>query len=197
MPYTDFSLETVLSQFNLKLETEPLFTPKERFPVNATPWLEQTLTQSMELSLASEKARSEFIVAPILMTVRTLSVDTVSIYSGQRFDVIPAEGLSGECDFILAVTKPVPIIQAPVISVVEAKRGALELGWGQCTAQMVAAVRFNEKAKQNRRAVYGCVTTGYDWQFIRLQDDTLTYDTPIFPINQKELILATFLAMLK
>jgi hypothetical protein len=54
----------------------------------------------MQLALLSEKARSEFIVAPVLLVARELSHDTVAIYSGQRLDVDASRGLQGECDFI-------------------------------------------------------------------------------------------------
>lgn len=200
MAYTDFSLPLAMAHFGFRTQTQAIFTPEERPPVGAIPFLEQTLLENMDISLASEKAKSEFIVAPILMTVRRLSGNTVAIYSGQRFDVTPADGLVGECDFILSSTPPAaapPTIDAPIISVVEAKRGDLEQGWGQCAAQMVAALRFNQNSQPNRNVVYGCVTTGYAWQFMRLQNNILTFDNPILQLLQKELILATFLAMLK
>ncbi len=202
MPYTDFSLELVLSRFGLELKNEELFAPDERTPLPVTPWLEQTLQRGMALALTSEKARSEFIIAPLLLAVRELTGDTIAVYSGQRFDVAPADGLVGECDFIISATQPLPIIRAPIISVVEAKKGDLDLGWGQCAAQMVASLQFNKRTDPDRKTVYGCVTTGREWQFLRLHDKTLSFDTRLFNFDNSnfdnvELILATFLAMLK
>ena len=54
-------------------------------------------------------------------------------------------GLQGECDFILALTEPVPRLRAPLVTVVEAKKNDIEAGLGQCVAQMVAARDYNER----------------------------------------------------
>lgn len=197
MPYTDFSLKTATARFGLRAETAPLFSSEARVPISAKPWLEQTLARGTAFFLSSEKARSEFIVAPLLLAVRELSGDAFCIFSGLRLDVAPVEGLSGPCDFILTVSPPNPIISSPLVVIVQAKQGDMELGWGVCAAQMVAMLRFNQSANSNRDTVYGCVTTGREWQFIRLYDKVLTFDTPILALNQKEIILATFLAMLK
>ena len=142
--------------------------------------------------LDGPKARSEFIVAPILLAVRELSGNRVSILSGQRLDVDPSRGLVGECDFILALSDPLPRVRAPIATVVEAKRGEIEAGLGQCIAQMVAVQLFNQRSAQAYPAVYGCVTTGETWQFMRLAGTDLTYDQKRLYINDVGDILAAF-----
>jgi hypothetical protein len=194
MAYTDFNLETVVSRFSLILDTAPLFTGVN--PVEVPPTLTERLAEGQELALSSEKARSEFIVAPILLALRRLAHNRIAVYSGQRFDVDTEQGLAGECDFILSATKPVPIVQAPIISVVEAKRGELQGGYGQCAAQMLASLRFNQHANPSWTVVYGCITTGEVWQFARLRGDTLTFDTSRLLLDNLGLILGTFLTIL-
>jgi hypothetical protein len=98
----------------------------------------------------------------------------LAIYSGQWLDVDAELGLTGECDYILALTPPVPRLRAPLVTVLEAKRGDIELGLGQCVAQMVGARLFNEHAGHPVEPVFGVVTTGEDWQFLRLQGPTVT-----------------------
>jgi hypothetical protein len=56
----------------------------------------------------------------------------------------------------------------------EAKRGDIELGLGQCVAQMVGARLFNEHAAVPAEPVFGIVTTGEVWQFLRLAGATVT-----------------------
>ena len=63
-----------------------------------------------------------------------------------------------------------PPLHAPVMTVVEAKKNDIEIGLGQCIAQMIAARQFNEGARRAGSPVYGCVTTGETWQFLRLAD---------------------------
>jgi hypothetical protein len=60
------------------------------------------LARGTRLALLSEKSRSEFIVVPILLATRELTRDRFVIFSGRRLDVDEGQGLTGECDFILA-----------------------------------------------------------------------------------------------
>lgn len=175
MAYSDFDVPTVESRFGVQVLPGAVFPPLS--PVPPPSWLTEHLARGAELRVASEKARNEFIVAPILLAVRELSGKTVAIFSGERFDVDTAAGLSGECDFLLTLAPPTPIIRAPALVVVEAKRQDIEGGLGQCTALMVAARRFNVRQGRPAARVYGCVTTGEDWQFLRLDDSVITYDT--------------------
>jgi hypothetical protein len=193
MAYTDFSLETVVSQFTIDLARGTLFPLIARVVI--PDWLRDTLERGRSLALLTEKSRSEFIVAPVLLTVRELSGDRIAIYSGQRFDVEPASGLIGECDFILSAGAPIPLIRAPIISVIEAKRGDIELGFGQCAAQMVASQRFNKRARPDLSTVYGCVTTGREWQFLKLAGNTLTFDDRELYLDNPGEIIAVFLAI--
>src|SRR5262245_66529922 len=171
MPYTDFTLDTLRTLFGLTIRQEPLFHAVT--PILVPPWLKETLDKSMPLALGSEKARSEFIIAPILLTIRDLNHNRISIYSGQRLDSDPAAGLVGECDFIVTPTEPLPIIQAPIISFVEAKKNDIESALGQCTAQMLGAQRFNLRDHTGIDTIYGCVTTGEAWQLLKLTESLL------------------------
>ena len=152
--------------------------------------------QGIHLSLISEKSRSEFIVAPILLASRELSGDVIAIYSGQSLNVDPAKGLVGECDFILARSQPLPVLRAPLITIVEAKRNDIELGLGQCAAQMVGARQFNEHRGSPNATVFGCVTTGDVWQFLKLEANQLGLDRQRYNIDKLATILAIIQAMI-
>jgi hypothetical protein len=146
----------------------------------------------MQLTLVSEKARSEFIVSPILLACRELTGGVLAIFSGQRLDVDAARGLQGECDFILALTDPVPRLRAPIVTVVEAKKNDIEAGLGQCVAQMVAARDYNEREGAGLPVGYGCVTTGEAWQFLRLNGADVTIDRGRLYIDNVGAILSAF-----
>lgn len=191
MPYSEFDVPTVESRFGVRVVPGVVFPPTD--PVVPPAWLTDALARGGQLRLASEKARNEFIVAPILLAVREMSGNAVAIFSGERFDVDPPAGLAGECDFLLALSPAVPIIRAPVFLIVEAKKQDIEGGLGQCAALMVAARRFNVRNGRPLARVYGCVTTGEDWQFLRLDDAVLTYDTARLYRSDLGRILAVFL----
>ena len=87
MAFTDFTLETVEEELGVTARPGAVFPalPEASVPT----WLIDGLARGMELALVSEKARSEFIVAPMLLGVRELSGGRISILSGQRLDVDP------------------------------------------------------------------------------------------------------------
>ena len=87
MTYSDFSLDAARKAFGLIITVMPLFEKVE--PLAMTGWLKEAIAKGQQLALVSEKARSELIVVPILLTSRELSHEAFSIYSGQRLDVEP------------------------------------------------------------------------------------------------------------
>jgi hypothetical protein len=197
MSYSDFTLESVTRLLGVVTRPAELFPDLQ--PIAVPGWLQETLargTQGIQLSLISEKSRSEFIVAPILLASRELSGNRFVIYSGQRLDIDPEKGLVGECDFILSATEPVLPLQAPIATVVEAKKNDIEGGLGQCIAQMVAADRFNRSAGRDGLHVFGCVTTGEAWQFARLADSEALLEQRRYYIDRVELILGAFRAII-
>ncbi len=190
MPYTDFTLQTAQSRLGLTADFGDLFPDLKAVSVPAS--LAGQLASGRGLPLGSEKARSEFIVAPILMAVRDATAHEVTIFSGERFDVDPQRSLHGECDFILTRSKPLPQISAPLVTIVEAKKLDVDAGLGQCVAQMVAAQVFNERAGEPRETIFGCVTTGEVWQFLGLTGTEVTIHRPRIYIDAVGLILAAF-----
>jgi hypothetical protein len=193
MAYTDFTLELAETQLGVRARPGDLFPDLAPLPV--PDWLRDYLTRGMHLALVSEKARSEFIVGPILLACRELTGGVLAIFSGQRLDVDPGRGLQGECDFILALADPVPRLRAPLVTVVEAKKNDIEAGLGQCVAQMVAARDYNEREGAGLSELYGCVTTGEAWQFLRLTGAEVTVDRSRLYIDNVGAILAVFVTI--
>ena len=183
MTYADFTLETAVAAFGLTATYRPLFPALA--PVEPPAWLTATLARAKVKGYTrrNEKARSEFFIAPVLSAVDELSGDSLSIYSGQAMSVDPARGLAGECDFILGGDPAAVFLQAPLLTVVEAKRADIDLGTGQAVAQSVAARLFNESAGQPSTTMHGCVATGTEWQFLRLDREVVTFDPVRYSIS--------------
>jgi hypothetical protein len=183
MAYSDFSLESIVEQENLQLLDASLFGGF--IPVQPSDWLKETLSVSQKMGLYSgtEKARSEFIVVPILLDVERRNLDRFTIFSGKNLDINREKGLNGECDFILSKGKPSRLIQAPIFSLVEAKKQDIDLGLGQCVAQLVGARLFNQHKKQPIDSMYGCVTTGDRWQFLQLQQSDIVLDNRVYSLD--------------
>ena len=103
MAYSDFTLAQVTQQFGLTINDQTnLFatTPD----AEASELLSDTLSYSLPLALAinSEKARSEFIIAPVLVEIRRKLDNQISLFSGLDFNVDPQQGLNGTFDFLFS-----------------------------------------------------------------------------------------------
>lgn len=184
-----FTLEKLQEQFGLNaLDVKVI---PEIKPIPTSSWLIETLQRmsGSAFKIRSEKARSEFIIAPILTEMLERNQHRFALFSGQYFDVEPEAGLSGECDFLLSLQPQASIVTAPVFALIEAKKQDIEAGLGQCAAQMLAAWRFNQRKAMPQGAVYGCVTTGEVWQFLKLEENTLEIDTERYYLNELELLL--------
>lgn len=193
MAFSDFTLETAVRTLGVTVAEADLFPGRPAAPV--PPWLPGLLARGTRLALLSEKSRSEFIVVPVLLAARELSGDRLAIFSGQRLEAGSDHRLCGECDFLLALGPPVPPLRAPIAAVVEAKRNDVEAGLGQCIAQLTAAREFNEADGRPRRPLYGCVTTGEAWQFLRLSGQTAELDARRVYLDDVAGVLGAILAI--
>ena len=177
MVYSDFTLAKVQADFGLTLtEQRDMFADIK--PIDPSELLAMTLAEYLPLAIDinSEKARSEFIIAPVLGDVRRLSNHQIALFSGKEFNVDKERGLNGFCDFILSRSKEQLYIQSPVMTVIEAKNENLIGGLGQCIAAMVAAQLFNQQTDNVSQDIYGAVTTGTNWRFLKLTEKTVWID---------------------
>lgn len=74
-------------------------------------------------------------------------------------------------------------INAPVILITEAKNENIKAGLGQCIAGMVATQQFNQREGQAIDAIYGAVTTGEIWKFLKLVGTTASIDLTDYYIS--------------
>ena len=189
MAYNNFSFQDAIGQFDLNLvespfcESLPSVSPKSEF-LNI---FEQYLPLAQKAK--SEKAKSELLVSPILVELLRLADSQIQLFSGEEFNVDKERGLNGFCDFLLSRSTISSIIQAPIMMLVEAKKGELDVGLGQCTAEMVAAQIFNTNEGKIIPVVYGCVTSGKLWQFLKLENKELTLDLNEYQVTPVERIL--------
>jgi hypothetical protein len=189
MAYTDFSLARLNEQFGVRNQRRRLFETVE--PVAPSAWLLEELRQAEELPVRSEKAKSEYIVVPMLKELRKLNDKYFTVHSGETLNADSALGLNGECDFMLAKDINSFDLNYPIVHIVEAKRNDLEIGVPQCAAQLVGARLFNENRGVKLEKIYGCVTTGNDWLFLTLEND-LSIDTKIYYLNEVDVLLGIF-----
>uniref|UniRef100_UPI004055E3D5 hypothetical protein n=1 Tax=Candidatus Electronema sp. TaxID=2698783 RepID=UPI004055E3D5 len=198
MAYSDFTLKKVKAEFQLKtVESVSLFDEVPEAEISS--YLAATLARNVQLALSinTEKARSELIIINILVEAKEMLAESISLFSGIDFTVDRERGLSGFCDYILSQSAEQLYLDVPVMAVVEAKNEDIIAGLGQCIAEMYAAKLYNEKENRHLPCIYGAVTTGDEWKFLKLAEDTVFIDKPSYYISSIGKIMGILAHMLK
>ncbi|MFN6475760.1 hypothetical protein [Nostoc sp. DedQUE07] len=191
MPYSQFNIDRVKQDFHLSTVEGVRFFPDSIEPITPSFRLQGILEDlPWAIAVDTEKARSEAIINPILLEVRRIFNSTISVFSGEEFNVDPSIGLNDVCNFLLCRSPEQLTVEAPAIVIVEAKKSDLKSGLGQCIAEMVAAQRFNQAREQPLTAVYGTVSSGTQWRFLKLEGQTVTIDLMDYSLPPIELILS-------
>ncbi|MHC5725520.1 MAG: hypothetical protein ACYTXY_15555 [Nostoc sp.] len=190
MAYSDFKLIEVIDYFGLVIsESSGLFANVQE--QECSDLLSTILQENVDLAVAisTEKARSEMIISPILLEIRRKFNYEISFFSGVDFTVDSQRGLNGFCDFILSLSSEQLLVRSPVIVLVESRNENLRSSLAQCIAEMVAAQLFNERSGNQIKAIYGAVTIGNIWQFLKLEGNVVSIDLSEYYIKDIKKIL--------
>ena len=172
-------------EFGLSIDRGKFLPSVELSPVPS--WLATVLNLRKEnlAIMRTEKSISEALIAPVLMSVQEMYRDKISVFSGEP---LITEELSGICDFLITKDPAAFDPQGGYFVLVEAKKQDLLSGIPQCVAEMYAAQILNG----NNDTVYGCVSIGVQWLFIKLEGKIATIDPTIFTITEVDKILGVF-----
>ena len=141
------------------------------------------------ISLTSEAAKREVLVAPILLEL----MEYIEVNLDIEYPVYVNEWLKGDDDYLLQSTQE--------FVVVEAKNADLEKGFSQLAVELIAMEQYLEEYHQP--ILYGAVTVGNIWQFGSLEREhkriSKDIDTFRIPLDVDELfnILIGILTPLK
>ena len=160
-------------------------------------WLKVFLEQNTDFAIlqATEKARSEFIIAPIFAELRQQAEEKISIFSGWELNVDAGKGLTGRCDFLVSRTPYQAVMESPIVVAVEAKQDDFNKGTTQCLAEMIGARIFNEREGNPQTEIYGTVTTGDAWRFLSLRENQGLFEPNLLTIKEIDKIFGILWAM--
>ena len=196
MAYSEFTLESVLPAFQLqKIDTVGLFSQVEVVPPSDHLTTALARKAALATAIGTEKARSEMIVADVLVELLEHFDRSISLFSGIDFNVDVEKDLTGVCDFLVSLSPNQFYLEAPIIVLVEAKNVDVKLGLGQCVAEMVAAQHFNTEKGNDIPYVYGASTTGIEWQFLKLEEKHLHIDMATYTLERCDRILGILSSM--
>ncbi len=199
MPYSDFTLKQVQHKFGLNIiEKRGIFSALT--PVTISEYFAITLEENIPLavSMNTEKAKSELIIANVLIEMRKQFDRKISFFSGVEFNIDKEQGLNGYCDFLISLSPEQLFVTSPIILLVEAKNENMMGGFGQCIAEMIAARLFNEAEGNQIPTLYGAVTTGMSWKFVKLIANVVHIDLKDYSLEENpEHIIGILSAMLE
>ena len=198
MPYSNFTLKRVKAEFNINVvENRDLFSMIGE--VEVSNYLKTTLNYNVPLALAisTEKARSEMIISNVLIELKKLLNDEIGLFSGINLDVDKDRDLNGFCDYIISKSSEQFYLNSPIVAIVEAKNEQLTSGLGQCIAEMIASKIFNKNEGNDVDKIYGAVTTGNTWKFLKYINNTAYIDKLEYHIANVNKIMGIFVKMVR
>lgn len=139
--------------------------------------------------LVNERARAYRLIDPILVELETLRPGRISSVPEARLTMKGMEGLCGNPDFIISGSTTHKLL--PIVAIVEAKHDNIEDALPQCVAELYAAFLLNGSRPAR---LYGCVTTGTDWQFLVVEghQKTACVDVDLYLLSDLSKLLGVF-----
>ena len=131
MAFQQFTFPQVLTDLGLSLRDADLYGDLPAEAVSAE--FEATICDGTDLATAiyNEKARSEFVIAPVLLELRRRHRGEFSLFSGVELNGDANRGLNGICDFALAQPRSQHVMMLPILSIIVAKTDNLRSDLGQ------------------------------------------------------------------
>src|SRR5262249_41387254 len=103
--FSSFSIGKVKRDLGVQIDEDGDFFVNVA-PISVSALLLETLKNSTPLALKidTEKARSELMVAPVLLEIHRQLGGKISLFSGVDWNVDEALGLRGRCDFLMGLS---------------------------------------------------------------------------------------------
>lgn len=147
----NFAPSDILECFDATLHKQFLTLPRYSAELSRLQDLQQRIEESMpRLTLTSEMARREFLIAPVLMEVLHYTDATLNV----EYPVAVSNLLKGSLDYFLRSQQS--------LLVIEAKNEDLERGFVQLAVEFIALDQWLE---MEQSVLLGAVSTGTIWQF--------------------------------
>ncbi|MGA1474482.1 MAG: hypothetical protein ACO4AI_04800 [Prochlorothrix sp.] len=171
--YLEFNAEPeeILAELGYQLLTQRLTLPTLPEPLAWADELQERLERSLKLvSLTSEAARREVLVAPILLGIAHHCCAQIRI----EYPLTVSDWLKGTLDYLIRMPE-----DPHNLVVVEAKREDLTRGFTQLATELIALA-----TAQETEVVYGAVTLGDVWRFGRLdaRSHVIVQDIALFRV---------------
>lgn len=151
--------DEVLAEFGYRFERQRLQLPKTTREIDRLSELQQQLEETIPyVTLSSETAKREILIAPVLTRVAVMCRRLLRI----EYPLKVSEQLQGNLDYFIQSGRG--------LIVIEAKRDDLTRGFTQLAVELIALSMLEESPE----VLYGVVTIGELWVFGKLERSTYT-----------------------
>ena len=173
-----FEPEDILAEFGYALKRSPLNLPQSTTELDRLTNLKSRIEESLPyISLTSEAARRELLIAPILLDVVHYTHAKLRI----EYPLTVTDQLKGSLDYYLYADHK--------LLVVEAKNADLARGFTQLAVELIA---LDEWRNSEEPILQGAVSTGDIWQFglLHREHKQITQDLNLYrvPADLEELL---------
>jgi hypothetical protein len=166
----NFAPQDILAYFGVSLQRQSLKLSQYSGTLDRLTELKSRIEESLpRLSLTSEMARREFLIAPVLTDVLHYTQATLNV----EYPVNVSNQLKGYLDYLLQ--------NQQTFLVIEAKNEDLERGFVQLAIELIALDQWIES---DQPILYGAISTGNIWQFGRFDRQTraITQDLDLYRV---------------
>jgi hypothetical protein len=147
----NFAPQDILAYFGVTLQRRALTLPRYTGELDRLTDLKARIEESLpRLSLTSEMARREFLIAPVLTDLLHYTQATLNV----EYPVSVSHQLKGSLDYLLQNDQ--------TFLVIEAKNEDLERGFVQLAIELIALDQWIES---DQPILQGAISTGNIWQF--------------------------------
>jgi hypothetical protein len=166
----NFAPQDILAYFGVSLQRRSLQLPQYSGDLDRLAELKSRIEESLpRLSLTSEMARREFLIAPVLTDLLHYTQATLNI----EYPVNVNNQLKGYLDYLLQNDQ--------TFLVIEAKNEDLERGFVQLAIELIALDQWIES---DQPILHGAISTGNIWQFGKFdrQSRIVTQDIDLYRV---------------
>ncbi|MEA5617334.1 hypothetical protein VB711_05700 [Cronbergia sp. UHCC 0137] len=182
----NYEPEEIIEYFGYKFQPQSLTLPTTKQNLERLPDLKNRIEESLPyISLTSETARREFLIAPVIMELIHYTHAKVRVEYALNIN----NQLKGVVDYYLKSDNQ--------LLVIEAKNADLERGVVQLAVELIA---FDHWSVIDNPILYGAVSIGNIWQFVILHRESkqITQDLNLYRVpNDLETLMKILVALMK
>ena len=177
-----YDIEDILADLDCRFDRTLLNLPKSDRVIPELNELRQQILDGIQyVSITSEQARREFLIAPIILQICRQTHKRVRL----EYPITVNDWLKGTLDYYF-----------PDLLVIEAKRENLDNGFTQLAVELIA---LDQWTNSDTPILYGAVTTGNDWRFgeFHRQQRQIIQDLKLYRVPEElEILIGILIGLL-